>query len=371
MSSRHDRVAAIDVGDSARLPVPVWRDIVDFCARHDVEMTSVPTGAGPAVLDATIRKLAGVDAIAVFACPDPNTRLAREVLAGVLGTQSVVGLDELLDKRRTRALCRRLGIPVPDGLEGPGRQIAERAAELLARTGRVVVKDPAGHGGLGVTAVTDRAELLRALAGDETVVVEAFLEGEEFSVEAVCGPSGVQFVGWLAKGRTGDSEHPLTRVRYAPVETVPETLRAPCERLLRATGYHGIAEVEMVVAYGRAYMLECNPRTSGVTPVLHFSGRGSSSLRLVADLCGAPQPGGPVTAAADFPLTDREAWPADPRAHCARPPALYETRVFMWGEPTDLQERLARQDPSRGASLADRVRAADALLAGESMPTAS
>src|SRR5439155_11057024 len=173
----------------------------------------------------------------------------------------------------------------------------------------------------GVAATAERAELLRVLAVDDELVVETFLAGEEFSVEAVCGPTGPQFVGWVAKGRTDGDGHPLERVRYAPAEAVPVALRAPCERLLGATCYRGVVEIELVVVDGRAHVLECNPRTSGVTPMLHFTGRGSSSLRLLAGLCGVSLPEGPVTAAADYALADGEARPSGPRAHCARPPA--------------------------------------------------
>lgn len=363
-------MAALDIGDSVRIAAPVWRDVLDFCARQDVPLTTVPPGAGQAGIEAAVRDLVGVDAIAVFACPDPNTRVAREVLRAVLGPQSVAGLDKLLDKSRTRELCRRVGVPVPEGLHGPGPRIAESAAGLLARTGRVVVKDPTGHSGSGVAVIAERAELLGVLAVDDELVVETFLAGEEFSVEVVCGPTGPQFVGWVAKGCSDGDGHPLDRVRYAPAEAVPEALRAPCERLLGAISYRGVVEIELVVVDGRAYVLECNPRTSGVTPMLHFTGRGSSSLRLLAGLCGVSLPEGPVTAAADYALADGEARPSDPRAHCARPPAAPETRAYLWGEPTDLHERLSRLSPARATDLCARVGAAEALLVPEQVPWA-
>ena len=87
----------------------------------------------------------------MLAAPDPNTRIAGQIVGAVLGPLAVADLDTLLNKARTRELCRRIGVPVPDGRQGPGPVIARTAAVLLTRTGRVVVKEPTGYAGSGVT----------------------------------------------------------------------------------------------------------------------------------------------------------------------------------------------------------------------------
>jgi biotin carboxylase len=304
-----------------------------------------------------------MESVAVFACPDPNIGLACTVLESALGPSSTAGIDELLDKGRTRKLCRDAGVLVPQGLYGAGRSLTGRAVELLEQADRVMVKHATGYAGEDVSMIDDAAELVRHLeANDDDVVVEEFHSGEEFSVEAVCGEAGVDIVGWVSKGRTDDGGHPLDRVRYAPTETVPSVLSTPCEQLLRASNYRGIVEIELVVAHQGAYVLECNPRTSGVTPLLHFTGRGSSQLRLLTSLCGVDLPQSEVTAAVDYPLEEGESRPTGDNAYLADPSGAPETRVYQWGDPGDLHRRLADLNLRRATELAARMEAVESLV---------
>jgi len=360
--TRDPRVAVLDIGDSTRIAPPAWHAVRDFCDRWHIPIVSVAPGAGPADLEAAARALAGMESVAVFACPDPNIRLACTVLESALGPSSTAGFLGLLDKGRTRDLCEAAGVLVPRGLHGAGGSLTPRAVELLAQAGRVVVKHSRGYGGDDVSMIDEEAELVRHLEADDDVVVEEFLAGEEFSVEAVCGETGVDIVGWVSKGRTDDGGHPLDRVRFAPAETVPSVLSTPCERLMQASSYRGIVEMELVVADQRAYVLECNPRTSGVTPLLHFTGRGSSQLRLLSSLCGVDLPQGEGTAAVDYPLADGEPRLRGDRAHLAHPPDAPETRAYLWGTPHDLHRRLADFDLGRATELAARMEAVDSLV---------
>ena len=367
MSGELGSVAALDVGESVRVAPPVWQDLQAFCDTQGVKVTSVPMDADRARLDAAAAELADASEIAVFACPDPYTRMARDLVAAVIGPAAVASMDVLLDKSRTRELCQRFGAQTPEGFSGAGRRIVDRAVDLLERTGQVVVKDPHGYAGMGVRTVDDRTALVRMLDDDEAVVVEEFVDGEEFSVEAVCGPAGLSFVGWMAKGRTDALVHPLNRVRYTPAEPVPAVLRAPCEQLLAASGYRGIVEVELVVENGRAYVLECNPRTSGVTATIYFTGRTSSLRRLVAGLLGVAVPAGTPTAAAEYGLSDPPVEPEPYRAqvYCHHPPAdtEFDSRAYLWGDSGDLEQCLTRASPVKGAQFAKRGGAAAEVLA--------
>jgi len=365
-----ESIVALDVGESVRLAPPVWSDCVAACEANGVELVEVPVDAGPEQLTALAARLAGVSRIAVFACPNPHTRLARDLVRMILGRQAVAPVNELLAKDRTRALAGLAGVRVPRGYAGPGMAIRDRAAALLAECGRVVVKDPDGYAGLAVWTVGDTHRLAQLLAGPDVRVVEEHLDGEEFSVEFVCGPEGPAPVGWLAKGRTTEVSHPLKRVRYAPAGEVPPLLRGPATRLLSAAGYQGIAEIDMVVAGGRAHILECNPRTSGVTPTLAFAGHGSSMRRLVTALAGGTMP--PVTpaAAVDYQLgLDMPApvpYPGRRYVQHPRPGTPYETRAFLWADLDDLDECLHRTDAALGAGFRARVAAAES--AGRARP---
>jgi len=360
------RVVALDIAESVRLAAPVWADLRRYCAELGVEVVSVPPDAGPAELDGFAARLAGAD-VAVLACPDPYTRMARDLVAAAHGRDAVAALDVLLDKARTRELCRRAGVTVPDGYEGAGHEIADAAAALLARAGRVLVKDPTGYAGTGVTAYDDPDRLAAALGTDAERVVEVFIHGEEFSVEAVCGATGPVFLGWTVKGLTGDL-HPLLRIRYTPAEPVPALLTQPSARLLAASGYRGIVEVELVVADGRPYVLEVNPRTSGVTPNRYFTGRPSALRHLVADLLGFAPPEVSGTGAADYALPESgdEPIPGGERVYVQVPPpdSEFETRAYLWGTPEQITAALEAVNPDRAAQFAQRVDVASALLAG-------
>jgi hypothetical protein len=228
-----------------------------------------------------------------------------------------------------------------------------------------MVKEPLSYAGMGVRSVDTRADLDQSL-GAAVAVVEAFISGEEFSVELVCGPAGVSCVAWMAKGRTDGVGHPLDRLRYVPPEPVPAVLRSPCERLLGASGYRGIAEVDLVVRAGCPYVLECNPRTSAVTPAVYFTGRTVSPRLLVGQLLGLKLRAGSATAVAEYGLPEgtQPAHRLGPQAYCYEPPAgtEFDPRVYLWGDPVDLQRRLTQENTAWGAHFADRVDAAAELL---------
>jgi hypothetical protein len=363
---------AIEVGESIRLAPPVWFDCVAACESNGVELVSVPVDADRARLVDLAARLSGASEIAVFACPDPVTRLARDLVGLVHGAAAVTPIDILLAKDRTRALAVAAGISVPRGCAGPGTAIRAEAAALLREHGRVVVKDPHGYAGLAVWSVTDQARLAALLTGPGVRVVEEHLDGEEFSVELVCGPAGPTAVGWLAKGRTTSPVHPLERVRFAPPTEVPALLREPAERLLSAAGYRGIAEIDMVVAAGRAYLLECNPRTSGVTPTLHFAGRGSSMRRLVTEFAGNTLPRSTPVAAVDYQLGLDMAEPVPYGGQIyvqhPRPGTEFETRVFLRASVDELEDCLSRTDPVLGADFRNRVAAAESAHQAAARP---
>lgn len=361
-------VMALEIGESIRLAPPVWRDLVDWCGALGVRVVSLPIDAEPGEIDAAREALGGARDIAVFACPDPSTRVAHDVVVSVLGTSAAAGVDVLLDKGATRTLCDEVGAMAPLGLAGSGPGVQDEAAGLLAQVGRVVVKDPTGYAGQGITVVDTQDALGAALGQLPSVVVEEFVDGQEFSVEAVCSPGSVDVFGWLAKGSTTSPVHPLLRLRYAPPGPVPVILRTAVERLLRASPYRGIVEVELVVRRGVPYVLECNPRTSGVTASMFFTGRASSMRRHVADLVGTTTTSGAATPVVDFQLFDvtREPCSDDVAVYVQRPPihTEFEVRAYLAGDDTDIESALTAFDPALGAQFEERLVATAQLEAG-------
>lgn len=361
------RVMVVEIGESQRLALPVWSDLVDSCRDLGVDIVSLPIGAGPEQVEDARKSLAHASGIAVFACPDPSTRVAHDLVASLLGPSAITGVETLLDKGATRQLCAALGVATPQGAVGSGTALLTEAAQLLAGGGRLVVKDPTGYAGDGKAVVDDDAGLERALATLETAVVEAFVKGEEFSVEAVTRDGTVDVVGWLAKGDTTSPVHPLLRLRYSPPEPVPAVLREPVEALLLGSGYQGVAEVDLVVGDEGAVVLECNPRTSGVTASLFFTGRASSLRRDVAALSGVSATSGVMAPVVDFQLFDeRPVHPSERvEVYVQQPPpeTEFEVRAYVVGPVDGILATLADFDPSLTRQFTDRLDAVAALVA--------
>jgi D-alanine-D-alanine ligase-like ATP-grasp enzyme len=161
------------------------------------------------------------------------------------------------NKFLSRELLRARGLPcVPDVLLDETDEL-ERAAELLARRGRVVVKPNWGNRGAGVTTDVRDLEVLarararaRALDLDEEVVVEPFVAGTNVRVAviggrcvAACevvrprlragGRIDEQVAGWNADPRRGSWDAPSLRPldRLEPEEDLLPHLRVHGLRL--------------------------------------------------------------------------------------------------------------------------------------------
>jgi carbamoyl-phosphate synthase large subunit len=122
----------------------------------------------------------------------------------------------------------------------------------------VVVKPAAGAGSEGVTVVRDPRELAAALAGaGDRPVVQDFIEGPEYTVDAVIAPDG----GVLALAprirvevRAGQS--------YKAVTVDDPEIEDAARRCLEALGLTAQANVQLIRSErdGRCYFIECNPK---------------------------------------------------------------------------------------------------------------
>ncbi|MFD7093561.1 ATP-grasp domain-containing protein [Streptomyces xanthophaeus] len=113
----------------------------------------------------------------------PAARMAQEL--GVAGNPPW-SVETVRNKDACREFLARAGFRQPQVRLCHGREEAERA--LRETRGPWVVKPRVGGGSLGVSKVTDPAELPRAmdlLPGQEPFLVEEFVEGEEYSAEGL------------------------------------------------------------------------------------------------------------------------------------------------------------------------------------------
>ena len=153
-----------------------------------------------------------------------------------------------LDKRASARAVAQQGLSVPE-LRDPG--------ELDLRL-PVVVKPTTGTGSEGVSVIRERGELEGALAlAGEDPIVQDFIEGPEFTVDAVLAPDGEVLAvapRIRIEVRAGQSYKALT----VDDEEVAEAARS----CLRALGLSAQANVQLIRSEldGRCYFLECNPK---------------------------------------------------------------------------------------------------------------
>ena len=246
----------------------------------------VPPGAEPGFVDA-VRDLCARDRIDVLvATVDVEMpALARrrdELLAGgtVLAAPSAATLDVAQDKL---ALARRC-----DGLvRVPVTTLLDAEAAAWSWRFPVIVKPRRGAGSRGVVTVSGAAEL-RALAAavtDDSLLVQEFLPGEEYSVDVLAD----------ADGRVVAAV-PRVRARVdSGVSVGGWTLHEPslektASAVATAIGLVGVANVQLRRdTEGEPALLEVNPRFAGAMPLTRAAGVDLPSLALDLAL-GRPLP---------------------------------------------------------------------------------
>lgn len=317
------------------LTLPVWLEVLREAARLGAKVVATPaqppvelgpTGLpaealhalpadlAPAELARQLRPL-GAEAVLSLSDPDPprlRDARATDLLVGrpppARGSQAAVA--RAMHKGATREVCAACGVRVAPGIwvARPGR-----LAELPAEWGDlVVVKEVDGWAGRGMALHRSRDAALRDVGQRAaSVIVEQFVAGEEVSVEAVIHGETEAVLGWVLKGPTELGVHPLFRLRYVPELPLPRRLEAAALLALRALGIDQLVELEFVAADdGEWYLLEVNPRASGVTALLRAAngvGSPAVAIRLASGL-GVPR-AGPRRCACEFSVPP-QAWPA-------------------------------------------------------------
>ena len=174
----------------------------------------------------------------------------------------------------TKDLCRANGIPTADYVR------VDRAGDALAALDRfgipVVIKADGLAAGKGVTVAMSRADAEQAIeeAGDEPLVIEEFLEGEEASLFAlVDGETAVPLASAqdhkrVGEGDTGPNTGGMGAYAPAPVLTAELLARAmdeivgPTARALAAAGtpFSGVLYAGLMLTTAGPKLIEYNVR---------------------------------------------------------------------------------------------------------------
>ena len=328
-------VAVRDGNPHRMLTLPVWLEVLTEAARLGARVVATParpavdlgpTGLAPARLhalpdDAAPEELAALlrrlGASAVVSISDPDPARLRDARATDLALGrppeargSGPAVARALHKGVTREACARHGVRVAPGAWTP--RPWELTALPAAWGDRLVVKEVDGWAGRGMAVHDSREAALADLAGRRTpALVEAFVTGEEVSVEVAAGGAARVVAGWVLKGPSDAAVHPLFRLRYVPDLPPPAALARAALAAVDALGLDQLVELEFVGSSdGAWHLLEVNPRASGITAVLRAAnGRGTPAVAL--RLAAGEDPGLPGLrrCACEFSVSP-DAWPA-------------------------------------------------------------
>ncbi|MDQ3870654.1 MAG: carbamoyl-phosphate synthase large subunit, partial [Chloroflexota bacterium] len=184
-------------------------------------------------------------------------------------------IDQAEERTRFANLVDRLGIPQPRG--GTASSVEEALAVADAIGYPVIIRPSFVIGGLAIDVAYAPGDLAAQLAAativspDRPVRLDAYLEGLEVDVDAVCDGSDVLVPGLIehverAGVHSGDSigVFPPQRIGAADQYLIVETMR----RIALELGVRGLVNAQFIVREDGVYLLEVNPRASRTVPFL-------------------------------------------------------------------------------------------------------
>lgn len=170
------------------------------------------------------------------------------------------------NKWRTNTLLKQRGITVPDHLVvRASNDFGEIEKRIRRFAGQVVTKPPQQGSSVGVSIVTDPADLQRALNTafefDEVCLVEKYIAGREVTVPVIDGTAFPtieirpkrDWYDYSAKYIDEETQYVIAPEDVS--DSVAETAVSACQ----ICGVTGIARVDFIVdSHGSAWLLEVN-----------------------------------------------------------------------------------------------------------------
>lgn len=181
------------------------------------------------------------------------------------------------DKFATCDTLRRVGVPaaasyLPDGLP------AEPAFPLF-------IKPRVGRGAVGAFAVRNPRELEFFLEYVEDPVVQEYLDGPEFTLDALCDFSG-QLLAVVPRERVVIRAGVIDRGRTVKDRKLLALAEAAC----RALPFQGAVNIQCRMRRGQPVIFEINPRFSGGIPLTIQAGADFPRMLLRLVLGGRVEP---------------------------------------------------------------------------------
>lgn len=192
----------------------------------------------------------------------------------IMGT-SVESMDAAEDRNRFEWLLEALGIQRPVG--GAVFAVDEAVQKAQEIGYPVLVRPSYVIGGRGMQVVKTEAELVAYVrdAIQETqgqpVLIDEYIEGVELEVDAICDGEEILIPGIMTHvERTG--VHSGDSISVYPPQGLSQEIQTEILKTTQALGkalqIKGLMNIQYVLAKGKLYVIEVNPRASRTVPIL-------------------------------------------------------------------------------------------------------
>ena len=187
----------------------------------------------------------------------------------------VEAIDLAEDREKFNALLARLDIPQP-----PGRMTTtiQQALDTADQVGYPVLVRPSYVlGGRAMEIVYNSTELRQyltlaiAVSPSRPVLVDKYLEGIEVEVDLICDGQQVLIPGIMEHIERAGVPSGDSMAAYPPLNLTSDQIDDLVEystRMALALNVRGLLNIQYVVAGGRVYVIEANPRSSRTVPFL-------------------------------------------------------------------------------------------------------
>ncbi|MBQ6441752.1 MAG: ATP-grasp domain-containing protein [Lachnospiraceae bacterium] len=282
----------INEGELAQQPEKIHLQVLPMEAKLD-EFADAVTNLHPDIAVAMPGPVSGYDwnGIRDAAIAEELRRRGIETICYSADT----ALD-CFDKWRTHQVLKQNGFRIPDALYLHYEMFTTQKLSAVS-TGNVyqeyilyeisklpmpvVIKSTTGSSSMGIHVAKDFEDAKQYLLSDELVedvVIEEFLDGEEYGAE-VHGSKGNFVVSppfRIFNTVKGELNDPLgaTTLKYGPIldeKLKVEEVRAELKRMAELMDFSGIMEIDLVLVKGEWYILEINNRWSGLTTLITAS----------------------------------------------------------------------------------------------------
>jgi pyruvate carboxylase subunit A len=184
------------------------------------------------------------------------------------------------DKVAARRVMAEAGVPIVPGTDACITDFSNAQAMVAEIGYPVIIKPSGGGGGIGMTIVPDKRELVKALEDTQTIAANTFGICDVYIEKYFPNPRHIEFQ-ILADSHgnaihLGERECSIQRRHQKLIEESPSPVVTSKQRkemgdlvanAIRSAGYEGAGTVEFLYSEGRFYFLEVNARVQVEHPV--------------------------------------------------------------------------------------------------------